>query len=326
MKMQSADSARLILLWAFVESGIGGILHALKIPFSGLFLAGVSMICVTMLFHQTRGRWALFYGSCVSVLLIKLLVSPQSGPNAFIAISFQMLFGFAWYRLIGIGRLSMLAFFVIGMLQSAFQKLLVLYVLFGKALVDSVVEFETWVFSLFGLQHGSFPGLILVYVVLYVMAAVFWGSVGFRIWRDLQNPSLHAVHGTELDVRNAEMPRMSRRNKWLVFSFLLVLSLLLSWLTKSWVVLRTIAVLGIWLGLVLPWFRTWMEKLLNRQDQERVQSLQQTIALFPMVSQVMLSTWSTHQQLPLHHRMGVWVYEIFIYLLKPDTDDHHPGS
>ena len=186
MNIQSTSDARIILLWAFVESGIGGILHALKIPFSGLFLAGVSMICVTMLFQQTKGRWALFYGSCVSVLLIKLLVSPQSGPNAFIAISFQMLFGYAWYRFFGIGRLSMLVFFIIGMLQSAFQKLLVLYLLFGKALVESLVEFETWVFSLFGLQHGNFPGLVSVYIVIYVIAAIFgrrWASGSGEIYK-----------------------------------------------------------------------------------------------------------------------------------------------
>ena len=112
----------------------------------------------------------------------------------------------------------------------------------------------------------------------------------------------------------------------MVFGFLVVFSILLSWLTQSWVVLRTIAVLGIWLGLVLPYFRTLMDRLIKRQEQSRVQSLQQTIALFPMVSQVMISTWTAHYHQPLHRRMAVWVYEVFIYLLKPDADDHHPGS
>ena len=45
----SINTKSLILLWAFAESGIGGILHGLKLPFTGIFVGGIAVICIALL-------------------------------------------------------------------------------------------------------------------------------------------------------------------------------------------------------------------------------------------------------------------------------------
>ena len=40
---------RLTALWAFTESGLGGIMHALQIPFTGLLVGGMAVIMISLI-------------------------------------------------------------------------------------------------------------------------------------------------------------------------------------------------------------------------------------------------------------------------------------
>ncbi len=42
---------KLILLWAFSESALGGMLHALRIPLTGLFVGGSAVIFISLIAH-----------------------------------------------------------------------------------------------------------------------------------------------------------------------------------------------------------------------------------------------------------------------------------
>ncbi len=40
---------RLTALWAFSESGLGGILHALQMPFTGLLVGGMAILLISLI-------------------------------------------------------------------------------------------------------------------------------------------------------------------------------------------------------------------------------------------------------------------------------------
>lgn len=52
---------RLTALWAFSESGLGGVVHALKIPFTGIMLGGFAVIIITLIAYFSEKSTSIFY-------------------------------------------------------------------------------------------------------------------------------------------------------------------------------------------------------------------------------------------------------------------------
>ncbi|MFN9519473.1 MAG: hypothetical protein ACK574_07030, partial [Bacteroidota bacterium] len=61
---------RLTALWAFSESGLGGMMHALKIPFTGFFLGGFAIVILTLIAHHSRNRFSDIMQSTLLVILV----------------------------------------------------------------------------------------------------------------------------------------------------------------------------------------------------------------------------------------------------------------
>ena len=51
---------RLTALWAFSEAAFGGILFALKIPFTGLFIGSLSVIFISLISYYSSQKEAVF--------------------------------------------------------------------------------------------------------------------------------------------------------------------------------------------------------------------------------------------------------------------------
>ena len=48
---------KLIAIWAISESGLGGLLHAAKIPFSGILLGSFAVIIITFIAKSSEERF-----------------------------------------------------------------------------------------------------------------------------------------------------------------------------------------------------------------------------------------------------------------------------
>ena len=115
---------RLTALWAFSESGLGGIMHALQIPFTGLVIGGFAVIIITFITKISAYKYSQVLQSLFVVLIVKVMVSPYTPFPAYIAVSFQALIGIALFRLLKVNLLSILLLSIIAMLESALQQLL----------------------------------------------------------------------------------------------------------------------------------------------------------------------------------------------------------
>src|SRR5438045_6606034 len=92
-EQRSAAVQRLTALWAFSESGLGGIMHALQIPFTGLVVGGMSVIMISFIAQISDHQYREILKSAMIVLIIKAMVSPYTPFPAYIAVSFQALSG-----------------------------------------------------------------------------------------------------------------------------------------------------------------------------------------------------------------------------------------
>lgn len=97
LQTKHINTKGLILLWAFAESGIVGILHALKLPFTGIFVGGIAIICIALLSYFTDKRGPILKALGV-VLLVKFTVSPHSLWQAYEAVVFQAYLGFLLFK------------------------------------------------------------------------------------------------------------------------------------------------------------------------------------------------------------------------------------
>lgn len=174
-KNTEPDNLKLVALWAFAESGLGGLMHALKIPFTGIVLGGFSVIMLILLSQsfEVKKRPFLLFQYTLMVMLVKLIASPHSPAMAYIAVGFQ---GFAAWIFLGLMRSSkvtQLLFAVLAMLESATQKLLVTTFLYGKAFWDALDQFGSQVNKDFGFgkEHSLSFFLISIYLGIYF----FWG-------------------------------------------------------------------------------------------------------------------------------------------------------
>ena len=89
--------SKLIALWAFSESALGGILHAFQFPFSGILLAGfaVTIICAIG-YYSEKPSADILYGTMIAIA-VKLTLSPHSPVTAYIAVAFQGFCGLVFF-------------------------------------------------------------------------------------------------------------------------------------------------------------------------------------------------------------------------------------
>src|SRR5258706_10118764 len=125
---------RLTALWALNECGLGGFLHALESPFTGLFVGSLAMICIAFICSLADNKWQTMMTSLVIVLVIKALVSPHSPPSAYIAVVFQGVSGAIIYRYIPGLFFSSVFFVSMGLIESAIQHILTLTILYGNTI------------------------------------------------------------------------------------------------------------------------------------------------------------------------------------------------
>jgi ABC-type thiamin/hydroxymethylpyrimidine transport system permease subunit len=79
---------RLIALWVMVEAVLGGMIHGLKLPVSGLIVGSCAVLCICLIAYYVPARGAILKATVV-VAIFKMMLSPQSPPAAYLAVFFQ---------------------------------------------------------------------------------------------------------------------------------------------------------------------------------------------------------------------------------------------
>lgn len=179
MKISTKAINKLTLLWAFAESGLGGMLHAFRLPITGLVLGAFAVVIISLLAHYSEHVWKDIMKATLLVLAVKLTVSPHSPLTAYVAVFFQGLAGATIFSVTGRNRTSVLFFSILVLVESALQRPLLATLVFGTkvwlaidALVDQVLGF----FSLS--IHQSFS---LVFISAYTLLHLLWGLL-VGIW------------------------------------------------------------------------------------------------------------------------------------------------
>ena len=216
---------RLTALWALNESGLGGVLHAAKFPFTGIFVGGFAVILISLIARYSNYSFKAILKATAMVLMIKAAVSPHSPFPAYLAVSFQGLLGAFIFSLSKNFKITPVVFGGLALLESAIQKILLTVLFFGMSFWKSVDDFIFSTVKIFQLPADfSFSEWIAIsYVVLYFVLGLVIGKFTKQIPDAVSSLDFSMIKLTDI-----EHPVKQNRKKRKRLIVLVALSILFS--------------------------------------------------------------------------------------------------
>lgn len=280
---------RLTALWAFSEALLGGLLHGLRLPVSGLILGGLSAVCISWL-GRLGPRYIL--QAVLFVLIIKAGLSPQTPLPAYFAVSLQAVAGAFFFLMLPGYRLPSILSCVFALLQSALQKLLILTLLFGQ---DFWLSLDAWLQQLLekvpGFASINLSLLIATWLGLYTLAGLGWA------WLALQPPLAHSP-GRPFSRQNDRVGlKEPQAFGHAVFRYLAGLpalaALFIPDLQPAWLqlIVRAFALLVLYWAWIIPGLQWALFYSLREARNQRSAQLKLVLNLLPETKQTFLHCW-----------------------------------
>jgi len=213
MNQLAIQTYRITALWAFVECSLGGLAHALKLPFTGIYVGGGSIFCIVLLARFAGIQHII--PSLATVLSLKFALNPHSPIGAYLAVAFQGFLGYVLFRFSKFFVLNVLLLSFLSLLESAVQKILVLTLLYGKGfyvVLDKTIA-ET-AKTLGFLHYPNSVHLFGVYVVFYALMGILIGILIIRYIRMLEkgNFALLELALQEIPQNSPETPKPAKKS------------------------------------------------------------------------------------------------------------------
>ncbi len=316
---EKQDYFRLIAFWVVCEAFAGGIIHAVKLPFSGMIVGSLAVFCIIMIGKNFPGKGNIIKAT-VLVCIFKLMLSPHSPPTAYIAVLFQGLVGELLFRLKLSLRLTAVLLAVLALVESSIQRILVLWILYGNQFWDAVGKYLE---KFSGSEKGSsIPQQIAIgYISIH---AVFGLLVGYYFAKlaSADHPALQLP--TTMTNSDFIQPRRKKKKiKWIFFSVWLILAAivaygyaypqkaLISGKSAVWIVFRAFTILLAWYFILSPLLMKWFRKKMEGSKTKMMGGFMAIESLLPSTKEIFYHSW-----LHSSDRKGVFRIHKFLQLLN----------
>ncbi len=326
---------RITAMWAFSESAFGGILHALTIPFRGLFIASAAVLFISLIALLAKNNNEIFKATLI-VILIKAVVSPYSPLTAYFAVSLQGILGFLLFSVKRFYKLSALLLGLLVLFFSGIQKIVVLTILFGNTLWESIDLFIEQVSSeLLNLNHPDINyGYLLagIYITLHLCAGFYIGLYSGRLPEKINH--YKKIIPSEVEPTSGEeITQKEKRKKksWFLRPtgiFVVVLSagvILLSYLSPEledeialsilFMLVRSLVITFIWYILLAPLAKKLFSRFVSKRKSEYAQDLEDIISLIPQFKKIVNYCWKLSKNKKGYKRIRYFLSTSFYYLL-----------
>lgn len=301
---------KLTALWALNEAGLGGMIHAFKIPFTGIVVGSTAVILIALIAFFAERKSKAILKATVIVLLIKAVASPHTPLPAYVAVAFQGLAGSLLFGFLPSRRFAALLLGLLALWQGAVQKLVVMTLLYGAPLWESVDAVGRWILERMGGGSGALSptGWFLVfYLGYYTLGGLVtgWlaGTIPNEIARALETapPSTPAAEpATATPLAAPSRKRWWRRTPFktgLVLCVLMIASTVLypghEGLARGLrVFVRAAVVIAIWMLVVRPLARLWLARFQRREQSVYGADVARAMDCMPALRGTVESAWA----------------------------------
>ena len=314
-----AQLNRLTALWALSESGLGGFMHALKIPFTGFFLGGFAIVIITLIAHQSVHKYKAILQATLLVILVKAVASPHSPPMAYIAVGFQGLAGLTFFSLIPNLRLAAILFGFIGLMESAVQKFLVMTLLFGKSIwealdlfVQSILKDLSFMTN-FSFSFWLIAGYIGVYGIWGILVGLWAGSLPQQLAHQSDAVILQWHNLPPASTQTDSLKKRKRTGK-LIGGFFMLVFMTSVFLFQGlggkamYAIIRALAALVLLFYVINPLIKWGIARWSKKQQANNKKQLTELLDLLPSIS----SKVAPAMQIARIQNKGLSVYPAFV--------------
>tara|TARA_B100000809_G_C15055450_1_gene500491 strand:+ start:248 stop:1255 length:1008 start_codon:yes stop_codon:yes gene_type:complete len=310
MKNNKSIIDKLTALWALNECGLGGFLHVFNTPFTGLIVGGISILLITLIAYYAENKWQAILKALLIVLIIKMAVSPYSPFGAYVAVSFQALFGAFLFSNFSWKGATLMVLGMVTFLESAVQKIFILTIVYGNGLWEAIDIYGAWVQKKmeFVSETSTTSVLIITYLLVYgicgLLAGVFIKSM-ITIISNKKEVDFYIEPDT-LDVDKTKSKTSFKAKViwvWLITVAIIVLAFivfggdLLGWKKGVYIMLRSFLVLMFWYLIIGPLLLKVVRKYLTKKESQYKEDITNAMDLFPYFRQIISYTWKATKDL-----------------------------
>lgn len=295
---------RLIALWVLCEALLGSIIFTFKIPVSGLVIGSCAVVCISLLAWYVPAKGAIIKATLI-VAIFKMMLSPQAPPPAYIAVFFQGLLGelLFWNR--KQFRLFCVLLALLAMVESAFQRVVSITILYGNDFWTAVNGFLT---KLTGSEQVTDYSYFIIfwYVLLHIIIGVLVGVwAGFLPQRIQLMGALQKKYSVETVDAAINIPPRKRKKIFRRFLFIIWIALIAIYVQSFFkigpallpsamalrILIRSVIIVLTWYFLLSPVIKQLLHKWLQRKKQQSAEQVQQVLNLLPSTQGLMIRSW-----------------------------------
>jgi len=333
---------KITALWAFSEAALGGILHAFKIPFRGVFVGGSAAILISLIAYFSDSRGTILK-STLLVILIKGLVSPHTPVTAYFAVLIQGTLGEFLFFQKRFFKLSSLLLGILTMIYSSTQKILILTIVFGNTLWESIDEFFSFVIHQFiagenNLNIKASYVIVGIYLGLHIfigfLVGIFAGRLPIHI-NEVNNSKVIDLDIMEDSIVEIERNRKRKHKRWwqrptglLLFIFaaaMVILSYFYPELGQNKVyeigvmLLRAIVIMLIWYTVLGPFLLKHLRKYIKKKQNNYSTEISRIVDSFPRIRSIVSYSWNISSTEKGIKKIKTFIIYLLSMLLLTDT-------
>jgi hypothetical protein len=300
-------------LWALTEAALGGILHAFRIPFTGLFVNSGAVLFMVLIASATDKKGVILRATFI-VMIVKGIVSSS------------ILLG------------------AITLLQSAMQKIVILTIVYGNSLWESINVLVNFIldqmpfFSILSDPVNFSFWLIITYVGIHLLAGIVVGIVAARIpgWIEQEIENEKTVYHREGRENNFELQSTKKKRSWLkkpsiyaviIFAgIIVVLSYLFPEISETQgikaliMIIRSTCILAVWYILIGPYLLKLAQKYLRSKQNKYAEEVQKTINILIPLRYIIYKSWNESQRFAGFERIKNFTMMSLITILSTEFD------
>ncbi len=323
---------RLIALWVICEAMIGGIIHGLRIPVSGLVVGSCAIICICLIAWYVPKKGAILKATVI-VAIFKMMLSPQAPLPAYIAVFFQGAIGelLFWNR--KNYRIACILLAVFGLLESGLQRILVLTIVYGNDLWVAINDFfnkltKQQITTNYSLWIGS------AYVAIHVITGLivgWWASVlpnRIMKWEKEMSPVRQISRSTEVILPKPKKRKRLKKSLFVVWMILIALYIqsyyrigtpLLPTHIALKILIRSLIIVFAWIFIVGPLLKQALHYWLRKKQTRSQEDVKQVLGLLPATQQMVELSWKQSENLKGLKRLKGFAKNVLVNTFRETT-------
>jgi len=328
-----------IAMWALTEAALGGVLHAFQIPFTGLFINSGAVLFMVLIASATEKKGTILRATLI-VMIVKGMVSPHTPITAYIAVGFQGIMGELLLRSKKYLLLSSIGLGVITLLQSALQKIVILTIVYGNSLWESIDVFVNFILDQMPfLSIHSDPvnfsfWLIMTYVGIHLLAGVVVGIIAAKIpiWIEREIKNEKTNYQLEEIEYNFELQTNRKKRSWfkkpsiyavIIFAgTIVILSYLFPEISETQgvkaliMIVRSTCILALWYTLIGPYLLKVAQKYLGSKKNKYAEEVQRTINILVPLRYIVYRSWNENKKFTGFERIKKFIMMSLLTILS----------